>query len=139
VLDRDIRLNQEKREKIESVFDLINSVREAGSSSFEKEIEVLDAFSEVRTTVAESRAELMRNDIRLCQLYISSDQVSRMQSQIEDMKQSVMRIDGILPANEETRGSTTSSVPVKRKVASSGPTQNDLFLMSAIEDALRSS
>lgn len=139
VLDKDIRLNQEKREKIESVFDLINSVREAGSSSFEKEIEVLDAFSEVRTTVADSRAELMRNDIRLCQLYISSDQVSRMQSQIEDMKESVMRIEGILPANEETRGSTSSSVPVKRKVASSGPTQNDLFLMSAIEDALRSS
>ena len=150
-VEKEIRFNQEKREKIESVFDLINSVRDAGSSSFEKEIEILDSFSEVRTTVSESRAELLRNEVRLVQLYINSDQVARMQTRIDEIRSSVAKIEGIIPANsmssfDEAR-STTSSGSGKRKTAITnrpetskpvGPTQNDLFLMSAIEDAMRS-
>lgn len=149
-LDKDINTNHERREKIESVFELINSVRDVqtstGSASFEKEIEILDAFSEMKSTVAESRAELSRNDVRLILLYLAPEQVTRMQRQVEEIKSSISFIEGVVPTNRaddtmsETRSTGSGNIGKRRNSTKrSGSTQNDLFLMSAIEDAMRAS
>ena len=145
-VDREINTNHERREKIESVFELINSVRDVqsstGSTSFEKEIEILDAFSEMRSTVAESRAELSRNDVKFVQLYLAPENVSRMQRQIDEIKSAISFVEGIVPSNRADDSVVEPKpIPMKRRNSTkrSGSTQNDLFLMSAIEDAMRAS
>lgn len=161
-IDKEIDATEEKRSRIESVFELLNSVRDiqpgsTSGSSFEKEIDILEAFSEMKATVSESRAELMRNDIKLVQLFVGTEQISRMQQQIDEIKHHIAGIEGVVPANsnssrtfefrEKENRSSASSVAGssgKRKSrknshAESGPTKSDMFLMTAIDDVMRAS
>lgn len=146
-LEKDIQKNHDKRVKIESVSQLLNSVRDVQGSgaSFEREIELLEAFSEMKSSVTESRAELMRNELSIVQLFISPDQMVRMQRLVETMKHSIADLPGITPSRNapveqvEPVISTSKSKVSRSKRSSPAATSSDLFLMNAIEDALRAS
>lgn len=158
-LENEINRNAVKRSKIESVSRLLNSVREAQQNSpdslgFEKEIEVLDAFSEMKLSVLESRAEALKTDLNLVQLFIPSDQVAQMGLQIDNVKQSISALSGIIPSRNASTPIVSSSAVSSRegsasgrrrrgsssiKVAQTSATSNDRILMSAIEDAMKSS
>ena len=160
-LELEMNRNATKRIKIESVSRLLNSVREAqnadSSLGFEKEIEVLDAFSEMKSSVSESRAEALKTDLNLVQLFIPSDQVAQMGLQVDNVKQYISNINGIIPSRNACTpmaSSTTSSGVSSREGSASGrrrrgssssgslhqrKTNSDRILMSAIEDALKAS
>ena len=158
-LGHEMNRNAAKRSKIESVSRLLNSVREAQNSSesmgFEKEIEVLEAFSEMKISVSESRAEALKtDDLNLVQLFIPPDQVAQMSLQIDTVKQAISELSGIVPSRTApTPVATSSSVSSREgstsgrrrrgsastKVSIQGATSSDRILMTAIEDAMRSS
>jgi hypothetical protein len=146
-IEKELHLTEEKRMKIDSVFDLLNSVRDvqqSASNSFEREIDILEAFSEMKATVSESRADLMRNDVKLVQLFVGSEQVSRMQRQIEDLKHIIGDLEGVIPSSGRTvenrsDNRSTTSGGSKKKATRKDSHQNDVFLMTAIEDVMRAS
>jgi hypothetical protein len=162
MVDRESQRNSDKRSKIESVSRLLNSVTDVNGialsgNALEKEIELLDSFSEMKTVITESRSELIRNDLSLVQLFIPNDQVATMTKQIEFIKESIRDMRGIVPSrNAPTIHSfvtpqitpavlsslSTGSTSGRKKHSSrrSGTsTPSDVFLMNAIDEAMKAS
>ena len=155
-IEKEINFCASRRDKIESVSRLLNSVRELeGSDSMsitEREIEILESFSEMKMLISDSRSDSEKNHFKLVQLYIPSDCVAIMDKQVCEIKSEIASLCGILPTRnipistpEITSALTTapsSQSSRKKKHASSSrrpsATAGDMFLINAIDDAIRS-
>ena len=165
-VEKELQVNGDKRGKIEGVSRLLNSVQEVQSEgshvhSFEKEIEILDSFSEMKSVVSESRSELLKNDLNLVQLFIPNEQVARMGRKVDHIREAIMDLSGVVPSrnapvsySSSSTPNTTASFPTgfsregsvisssgrkKKSVKRTPSTAGDMFLMNAIDDAMRAS
>ena len=152
VIDQEIRECGQKRDKIESVSRLLHDVsgtENIGGSITEREIEVLESFSEMKSIIASSNSgQSADNTFRLVQLYIPHESVATMDKNIGHIREEISQLAGIVP----TRGTAHKDPsPAVSAAGSSGRTRKsktssrrtskdgqDMFLINAIDDAIRS-
>jgi|LauGreDrversion4_2_1035121.scaffolds.fasta_scaffold04613_3 hypothetical protein len=164
-ITREIFACTERREKLESVSKLLNSVRDSSveTLSSEREVEVLDSFSEMKTIISESNNGGRRKfgSMDLVQLFVPPDSINIMNSAIREIKGAIVGLPGVVPTrtmpmiddtvtnfegqsqkfydHSDAVSSVGSVTSRKRRVRrGSSSTANDMHLISAINDAIRS-
>ena len=132
-----------KREKMESVSKILQEVSMFGApdggSITEREIEVLESFSEMKSVISETRNE--KNSFKLVQLYIPSDSVALMDKQVNKIKSDISSLCNIVPSRNVPSPESTASLmstTSSRKKRVKGTTSGDMLLINAIDDAIRS-
>ena len=165
-ISREIFACTERREKLESVSKLLNSVRDSSveSLSSEREVEVLDSFAEMKSIITEngSGGSNMHGgrlgSMELVQLFVPADSINSMNSAIREIKGAISNLTGVIPArtmsetavvdthgqqkyydHSDTVSSAGSLSSRKRRVRrGSTSTPNDINLIAAINEAVRS-
>ena len=162
-ITREIFACTERREKLESVSKLLNSVRDSSveTLSSEREVEVLDSFAEMKTIISENNNGVKKlGSIELVQLFVPPDSINIMNSAIREIKGAIVGLPGVVPTrtmppieplnfeghhshkfydHSDAVSSVGSVSSRKRRVRrGSSTTANDMHLISAINDAIRS-
>ena len=162
-ISREIFSCTERREKLESVSKLLNSVRDSSveSLSSEREVEVLDSFAEMKTIIADSNSSnggRRFGSMELVQLFVPADAINVMNSSIREIKSAIAGLPGVVPTrtmpveqpdipsigtryydqSSDAVSSAGSLSARKRRVRRGSSTPNDMNLIAAINDAVRS-
>jgi hypothetical protein len=116
----------DKREKIESVSRMLNSVRDSsvgtGAVEFstpDREIDVLESFAEMKAIIRDQEVREYSSSragggLELVQLYVPADAVVSLNNKVREIKSSIEGIRGLVPSRPNTAIHWQQAPPVAR-------------------------